>query len=158
VIRDGFVSFFRERFGRTVVLLVATGASRADAEDAVQEAMILAWRQWDTLQDPAAWVRAVAIRTYWKLARARQKTALMDEFAPEAIVDADLTVFTEEQQHVLRVLRNLPPQQRTIVALSYDGLTYEEIADLLGKSSSTVRSHMRYARNTLKEAMTSRVV
>jgi RNA polymerase sigma factor (sigma-70 family) len=158
VTRDGFVSFFRERFSKTVVLLVAMGASRADAEDAAQEAMILAWRQWDTLQEPAAWVRTVAIRTYWKLARARRTTMLVDEFVPEAVVDADLNVFTQEQQYVLRVLRNLPPQQRTIAALSYDGLTCEEIADLLGKPSDTVRSHLRHARNALKEVMTSRTV
>jgi DNA-directed RNA polymerase specialized sigma24 family protein len=101
---NGFDSFFRQRFARTVVLLIAMGASRADAEDAVQEAMILAWRQWDTLQEPAVWVRTVAVRAHWKLARARQSMVLLGESAPGAAVDPDLGIFTEEQQYVLRLL------------------------------------------------------
>jgi hypothetical protein len=32
---DGFVSFFHERFSRTVVPLISMGASRADAEASI---------------------------------------------------------------------------------------------------------------------------
>ena len=59
---NGFDLFFRERFARTVVLLIAMGASRADAEDAAQEAMVLAWRQWDSVHEPSAWVRTANAR------------------------------------------------------------------------------------------------
>ena len=156
MIENGFASFFQARFGKTVVLLVAMGANRADAEDAAQEAMILAWQQWETVQDPAAWVRTVAIRGYWKLARAKQPIVPLDESTLEAAIDTDLSIFTEEQQHVLRVLRNLPPKQRIVAALFYDGLTYEEIATLVEMPPSTVRSHMRHVRNGLKEVLASR--
>lgn len=129
------------------------GASRADAEDVTQEAMIGAWKQWDGLREPAAWVRTVAFRAYWKLARAKRSVLPLDESTPEVPIDSDLSIFTEEQQHVLDALRNLPPQQRTVTALFYDGLACEEIAELLGKSPATVRSHLRHARNTLKEVV-----
>jgi RNA polymerase sigma-70 factor (ECF subfamily) len=155
---NGFDSFFRERFSRTIVLLIAMGASRADAEDAAQEAMILAWRQWDTIQEPVPWVRTVAVRTYWKLARMKQQFVSLDESAPEVQVGSDLGIFAEEQQHVLRLpslLRALPPQQRTVAALFYDGLACEEIAELVGSPPATVRSHLRHARGRLKEQVTS---
>lgn len=42
---DGFASFFHQRYGRTVLLLMPMGASRVGAEDAAQEAVIAAWRQ-----------------------------------------------------------------------------------------------------------------
>jgi len=152
---SGFASFFQEQFGRMVVLLCAMGASRADAEDATQEAMFSAWRQWDSIQQPVAWVRTVVVRTYWKQVRLRGKTVPLDEPACQAVADSDLSIFSEEQQQVLRVLRALPPEQRTIVALRYDEATCEEIAALTGKPSGTVRSHLRHARKTLKELMSS---
>jgi RNA polymerase sigma factor (sigma-70 family) len=138
-----------------VIILIAMGASRADAEDATQEAMILAWRQWHTIQDPSAWVRTVAVRTYWKLARKKQQLVQLNESAPQATSDTDLNIFGDEQQHVLRLLRALPPQQRTIAALFYDGLACEEIAELVGSPPATVRSHLRHARGRLKGLMTS---
>jgi RNA polymerase sigma-70 factor (ECF subfamily) len=129
--RAAFASFFRERFGRTVVLLIAMGASRADAEDAVQEAMILAWSQWNAIEEPAAWVRTVAVRKHWKQARSRRQTVPLEEVA-EFASDNDLAILAEEQQQVLRLLRNLPAQQRIVAALHFDGLAYEEIAELTG--------------------------
>jgi RNA polymerase sigma factor (sigma-70 family) len=149
----GFASFFRERFGRTVVSLMAMGASRAEAEDATQEAMILAWRQWGTLGSPAAWVRTVAVRTFWKQARTRASQELVQDDGTaleQPTADADLVLFTEEQQNILRRLRALPDMQRKVFALHYDGLSCEEIADLLDKTPATVRSNLRHARQTLK--------
>jgi RNA polymerase sigma factor (sigma-70 family) len=131
------------------------GASRADAEDAAQEAMILAWKQWETIQEPAAWARTVAVRAYWKLARVRQPLVSLGESLPEAESNPDLSIFAEEQQHVLRLLRALPQQQRTVAALFYDGLACEEIAELVGSPPATVRSHLRHARGRLKELVTS---
>ncbi len=151
----GFASLFRERFSRTVILLIAMGASRADAEDAVQEAMILAWRQWDTIEEPAAWVRKVAIRKHWKLAQSRQQTVSLNEVAVEPASNNELGIFAEEQQQVLRLLRSLPEQQRIAAALNYDGLASEEIAELTGKSPATVRSNLRHARTALRELLAS---
>ncbi len=134
------------------------GASRADAEDATQEAMILAWQQWESLDSPAAWVRTVAVRTFWRRASAQglQEAATdKDTAADQSAVDADLVVFTEEQQDILRRLRELPKVQRTVFALYYDGLSCEEIADLLDKTPATVRSNLRHARQSLKEVTVS---
>lgn len=150
---SGFDSFFRERFGRTVVLLIAMGAERADAEDAAQEAMVRAWQKWDSINEPAAWVRTVAVRGYFKMLRTRPVVVSPDDPACESTADADLSIFTDEQQLVLRLLRALPPMQRAASALSYDGSTCREIAELLGISEATVRSHLRHARKNLKEMM-----
>jgi RNA polymerase sigma-70 factor (ECF subfamily) len=153
---NGFDSFFLERYSRTVVLLIAMGASRADAEDATQEAMVLAWNQWESIHDPAAWVRTVAVRAYLRQARARgSQTVSLNESAYEPATAPDLDVFTEEQQHVLGLLRGLPAGQRTVAALFYDGLTCEEIAELAGKPPATIRSQLRHARNSLKGMMAS---
>jgi RNA polymerase sigma factor (sigma-70 family) len=150
---NGFVSFFEERFGRIVILLVSMGASRADAEDATQEAMTQAWRKWDSIQEPAAWIRVVAVRAYIRQVRARAEEATPLESIPEPAEDPDLPGLTQSQHYVLDMLRGLPLGQRTVAALYYDGMTCEEIAGLTGKPASTVRSQLRHARTTLKELM-----
>jgi DNA-directed RNA polymerase specialized sigma24 family protein len=43
-----------------------------------------------------------------------------------------------EGRWVLRALRTLPPEQRIAAALFYDGMSCEEITDLLGKPATTV--------------------
>jgi RNA polymerase sigma factor (sigma-70 family) len=152
---EDFASFFHDRFGKTVIFLITTGASRADAEDAAQEAMLAAWRQLDTIEHAVAWLRTVAFRAYWKQVGARPQTVPLDDSTSEAVAESDLSIFTEEQLQVLHMLRKLPPEQRTVVALRFDGATCEDIAAATGKSPATVRSNLRHARKTLKELMQS---
>lgn len=152
---EEFASFFHERFGKTVIFLITLGASRADAEDATQEAMLAAWRQQDAIEHAVSWLRTVAVRTYWKQAGTDRKSITLDDSVSEAVTEPDRSIFTEEQLQVLHVLRELPPEQRTIVALRYDGATCEEIAEATGKEPATVRSNLRHARKTLKELIKS---
>jgi RNA polymerase sigma factor (sigma-70 family) len=150
---DGYASFFHERFSKTVVLLVALGASRADAEDATQEAMLRAWQKWDSIKTPHAWVCTVAYRTYLKHVHARDRQAIsLAKSASGPTAESDQSIFTDGQQ-VLQLLRALPPGQRTVAAFFYDGLTCEEIAELVEKPPATVRSQLRHARQALKEMM-----
>ena len=156
MIESGFDSFFEERFKRTVVLLIAMGANQADAEDAAQEAMILAWNQWNSIREPAAWARTVAVRSYLRRVRcAKPEVVTLDESLPHPATNDGLGSFEEEERQVLRLLRALPDGQRTVTALYYDGLNCEEIAAVLGKTSATVRSNLRHARQSLKEVIAS---
>lgn len=115
--------------------------------------MARAWQRWESIDKPEAWVRTVAVRAYWRLISTLPQTVSLDESAPESIADSGLSIFTEEQQQVLRLLRALPPMQCSVAALAYDGSTFAEIAMLLGISEATVRSHLRYARKNLKGMM-----
>jgi RNA polymerase sigma factor (sigma-70 family) len=153
---DGFVSFFHRRFSRTVVLMLTMGASRADAEDAAQEAMIAAWQSWESIREPTAWVRTAALRTLWKHDHRQPLAAPLEEPPAIAGSEPDLMVFAEEQRRVLGLLQQLPAAQRVVAALYYDGLSIEEIAAVSGKPAATVRSHLRHARRTLKEVIASR--
>lgn len=132
------------------------GASRADAEDATQDAMTQAWQQWESIREPAAWVRTVAARAFWKQTRGQgYQSVALDEAASQPVADPDLGIFAEEQRQILRLFQGLPTWQRTIAALYYDGLSCDEIAELIGKPPATVRSHLRHARKTLKERIVS---
>ena len=149
---DGFAVFFRQRYHRTVLLLMTTGASRADAEDAAQEAMTAAWQRWEHIREPAAWVRITALRASWKHNRQQLPAKPLEEaiLHPD-VSDPDLAVFGDEQRWALSLLRGLPPEQRTVAALFYDEMRVAEIARLTGKPAATVRSLLRHARKSLKE-------
>jgi RNA polymerase sigma factor (sigma-70 family) len=51
-----------------------------------------------------------------------------------------------QRQEVTQVLQALPPRQRQVLALTIDGWTPAEIADLLGIDSAAVRSNLMKAR------------
>jgi RNA polymerase sigma factor (sigma-70 family) len=153
--QDGFASFFHQRYSSTVVLLITMGASRADAEEIAQEAMIAAWQKWESIREPVAWVRTAAVRKLWKHRQRQPELPLEENAVHVPTSQSDLAVFTEEQQWVVRLLRQLPDAQRTVAALHYDGLNTEEIAAVTGKPANTVRSHLRHARATLKEVIAS---
>jgi RNA polymerase sigma-70 factor (ECF subfamily) len=56
---------------------------------------------------------------------------------------------------VLAALEGLPPEQREVVVLAfYEGLSYREIAELLGVPEGTVKSRMYFAKRKLREALT----
>jgi RNA polymerase sigma factor (sigma-70 family) len=151
-----FDTFFREQFSRIVVLLISIGASQSTAEDATQEAMILAWNQWASIREPTAWVRTVAVRSFLRIVRGNGAQMVpLDESIPDPVGNDGLGNFEEEQQQVLRLLRALPAGQRAVTALYYDGLNCEEIAEVLGKRPATVRSNLRYARESLREVIAS---
>jgi RNA polymerase sigma factor (sigma-70 family) len=148
---ESFDPFYKERSSRFVVLLVAQGASQADAEDAMQEAMISTWQNWDSIESPRAYAWKAAYYAFLGLARKRDRKAVsLDDSGEDPEADSDLDLLAGKQR-VLCLIRALPPGQRVIVALYFDGLTCEEIAVVVGKPVATVRSQLRHARKALKE-------
>ena len=119
--------------------------------------MVEALVHWDKISEPVPWLRTVAIRKYWVLARKRKLEVPLDE-ADAPVTESDLALYAAEEQQVLSALRKLPLQQRTVTALSYDGMETHEIAELVGMLPATVRSHQRHARTTLKGLLGSKVV
>jgi RNA polymerase sigma factor (sigma-70 family) len=154
---EGFASFYRQEYLRIVLFLRNDGASGAEAEDAVQEAMTQAYRRWDKIEKPGAWVRKAALSCYL-----RQKAKVNREVRvpePEVLM-ANRVSPTGESHHegqlrVVMLMLQLPPQQRHVAALFYDGLSLSEIAQVTGKPVATVRSLLRHARNRLEEVVQS---
>jgi len=76
--------------------------------------------------------------------------------APDSNVrdPAQAAVERELQEKITQAIRELPEAQRTAVILCrYEGLSYEEIATVLGCSVSATKSLLHRARQTLKEKL-----
>lgn len=154
---DGFDTFYRTHYAGIVRALRKGGVPWEEAEDAVQEAMRQMLAKWPSgYVRPAAWVRKAAWSAFYsKVGRDRRRreletvNALRDTrgTAPQAEADPD------EKTRVLLRLASLPPRQREVLALYYDGFSIGEITDQLGCKPDTARSNLRHAKEALRKAL-----
>ncbi len=144
--RQDFADFYRRHFQRLIVYLLYQGAPVHVAAELAQEAMTAAYKRWDKIRSPRSYIWKAAFRAY--LHRLFDTEVPVPD-VPEPLAglphphDADEWL---QKQHLLEVLRALPPRQRQVLALHLDGWADAEIADLLGISSAAVRSNLRKSR------------
>lgn len=153
----------RHRAGMQAVAVSVLGHSH-DAEDAVQEAVMIALRRISDVQDPDAvgpWLKMV-VRNVCR-ARLRKMSAVpVAEPATVARLDAVPDPAEVLDQHALRdwvwtSLEALTPGLRLVTLLRYftDVTSYEEIAALCDLPVGTVRSRLHQARAKLTDALLS---
>jgi RNA polymerase sigma-70 factor (ECF subfamily) len=138
---------FRSAYASVLRTVFAVLHDRGQAEEVTQDAFIKLYERWSgivVIDQPEAWVRRVAVRMAIKQAqraRARPTLTLVGEGEVlDHLPDLDLA----------RALMQLPGRQRAAVALHYlDDRPVEEIAELLGVSTSTVKQHLFRARSRL---------
>jgi RNA polymerase sigma-70 factor (ECF subfamily) len=146
---------FEHDYVRLVQALAIVAGDRETAADAVQEAFACLVRRWDhlaTYEDPAGWVRRVALnkirehqRSVWRQAKLLLRIEQQDP-APEEVWSFDPELWTQ--------LRTLPTKQRTAVALYYLGdLTAREVAEVMRVSEGTVDQHLHRALQTLRDTL-----
>lgn len=147
--RMGDVDSFRKLYGRYYGLAVGIARSRlADqhlAEDAAQEAFAVVCRRLHSLQDPQRfpeWLGTICRRTASKMARSQTNGAILKS---EPIAPVNDDVCRREQVH--EALNHLSKSEREIIHLHYfSGLSYDEVARVLGISSQAVHGRMQRAR------------
>jgi RNA polymerase sigma-70 factor (ECF subfamily) len=145
----GFDEFFAAEYPRLVRVLSAADAS---ADDALQEAFTRAavsWRRISRYDDPAGWVRLVAVRRMLDERRSeRRKHAAIERLeVPNAAAMRD----SDAALDLAAAIDRLTTQQRVALALFYvGGLTSAEAGDAMGISAGAVRFHLHEARNRLR--------
>jgi RNA polymerase sigma-70 factor (sigma-E family) len=140
-----FVAFVRRRGPhhlRTAVLLTGNWHT---AEDLIQTCLAKLHRVWhrlDTGVDPDSYLRRMLVNTHRSWWRARWRQEAPVEVVPDRAVEDD-----GQQQHALvdtvrRALAALPARQRAVLVLRYfEDLPEAQVADLLGCSVGTVKTH-----------------
>lgn len=128
---------------------------RGEAEDAVQESFLIAWRRWDTVREEekrASWMTTICVHhCIRKRSGMRRWTVGVSDdsrAAPEHIR------FEGRMLDLDRAQAKLSPQQRAALVLSYHhGYSADQCAALMGLSAGTVRSHLARALATLRKEM-----
>lgn len=136
-------------------------AERGAAEDVVQETFLNVWRRAHTYAPRRGTVRewllaSVHHRAIDLLIRTRAKAGMdVPLIAGSRRVASDDTWATVnailERDRMLRALATLPPTQRQVIALCYDGgLSHTEIAGYLPVPLGTVKGRLRLALRKLR--------
>lgn len=128
------------------------GASRELAEDVVQTAFAEAHTRWDLVEEPLPYLRRAVVNRVkddqrrWFRRRDRAP-ALTGTGTPEVVLPPDV-------DETWGVIATLPWAQRAVVVLHYyEDLPLAEIAELLRRPASTVRSDHRRALDRLRKAL-----
>jgi RNA polymerase sigma-70 factor (ECF subfamily) len=147
----GFEDLYAAHLARLVTQVYFVTGDVEEARDCVQEAFARAWLRWDRLSreavDPIAWVSTVAYRIAVSRWRRRQASGrALRRLGPPPAVPGP----SPDAVAVTHALAGLPHGQRAAVVLYYFvGLRVEEIADVLGLSSSGVKTRLMRARAAL---------
>lgn len=149
--RSAFARLVETEWDR-LVRLARSVVGDADAEDAVQDALIRAWKKLPGLDRPnafPAWIaRIVARGCFRRNRRRRPLAALADAPEPQTVSGVEAGLDVE------RLLSLLAPRQRAVMHLTViEGLSDREIGTLLGITAGSVRAHRRRARETLDRAL-----
>jgi RNA polymerase sigma-70 factor, ECF subfamily len=130
------------------------------AEDAVQQAYLVAWRELPRLRDDSrleAWLYRLLVHACYAEARHTRRwqpgLRLMTAVDSDPIAEDDhLTV--ERRDQLERAFRRLPADMRSVLVLHhYLGLSGAEIAEAMGIAPGTVRSRLHYARQQMRAAL-----
>ncbi len=140
---------------RVIRHLVRFGASRADAEDLAQEALVIAWRKQSELEPDRsldAWLYGISRNVYRNHTRTIRRRA-------EAAAPLDKDVVTDAPRlsdavAVRDAVQSLPENQQDIVILhELEQYTLKETAELLDIPFDTAKDRLRRAREGLRARM-----
>jgi RNA polymerase sigma-70 factor (ECF subfamily) len=127
--------------------------SEADASDAVQEALLSAWRGLDDLREPEAfraWFRRHVVRAALKAAGRRGRVVELDLAAAAPDGELDRAVDTRT---LARAFDRLDARDRLLLTLHHFwDLPIAETAAHLGIPEGTVKSRVHYAMDRLRAA------
>lgn len=153
---DGSVEeLFRAEYARLVRALAVSAGGVDAAADAVQDAFVQANRHWARIgqyDDPAAWLRRVAVNRISNQRRdRRRRTHALPRIS---IVSSPVATDVHPDLDLRAVVAALPVQQRTAVCLYYlADLSVEQVSDAMGIAVGTVKSHLHDARRSLSSRL-----
>lgn len=138
-------------------------SGRPEAEDAVQEALYRAWRALPAFRQEAkfsTWLYRIVWRVCVDMLRKRESLPL-DPDVIDRSADQDPArqlEAVESRSEVEEALRALSVPYRTALTLYYiEDLPVREIAEILGISVGTVKTHLHRARQALKVRLARRL-
>jgi RNA polymerase sigma-70 factor (ECF subfamily) len=140
---------------RLFLIALSIVRDASEAEDAVQESFLLAWRKWDAVRDEAKrqqWLTTICVRHCLRRRRGLLRWRLAD---PDTTTPAAEHVrFQGRLLDLDRAQAALSRQQRAALVLSYQyGYSADQCAELMGLAPGTVRSHLARALATLRREM-----
>ena len=167
---DQLVLRYRERVYGVIYHMTS---NREDAADLTQDAFIKAFQSINRFQGQSSfftWLYRIAVnstlshlrknrlRTFFsfeKITEDDKTTELLSQLTDKDGADKE-TYVRELQEKLNEAMQKLSTKHRTVVTLfEIDGLSHEQIAEVVGCSVGTVRSRLHYAKQILQSELQS---
>jgi RNA polymerase sigma-70 factor, ECF subfamily len=128
------------------------------AQDAVQQAFLLAWRELPRLRDVErfeVWLHRLVVNAcYEEFRRYRRWSTNVRELPVDGPAGSDDSISIDDRDALERAFRRLSPEHRAVVVLHHHaGYPLASIAEVAGVPLGTVKSRLHYATRLLREAL-----
>jgi RNA polymerase sigma factor (sigma-70 family) len=158
--RDAFAVLARAAAARLDAAARLVLRDRELARDAVQEALIRAWRDLPGLRDPErfdAWLHRLLVHAAIDESRRRRRRVVEVELEPMVHPSHGGEIgLVAERDALDRALAGLAPEHRALVVLHYYlGMPLPEAASSLGISLGAAKSRLHRAIGALRRAFTA---
>lgn len=155
--REAFGGLAADAVDRLFAIAIRVLSNREDAEDAVQSALVDAWRDLPKLREIErfdAWLYRLLIRSCYEHAGSRRRfSAQVRELRLEPTT-GDSSSSLADRDQIERAFSRLSVEQRAVVVLHhYRSMSLKETADVMGIAEGTARSRLHYALKTLRAAI-----
>ena len=156
---EAFASLIRMAGDRLMAIAFRILRDVDRAEDAVQQAIVTAWRDLPALRDPdrfGGWLYRILVNScYVEARKTRRWDANVRLLAPDmASPSPDALLSVVDRDELERAFRRLPLEQRAAFVLHhYSGMPIAEIAEALDVPVGTVKSRIHYASANLRAAI-----
>ena len=164
--RDGDETAYHEMVDRYAAdlyrLAFSLVGNAADAEDVLQETLLGAFRHVRNFQERSSvrtWLSRILVRQAARChrSRARHKTVSLHglpDTSQALVTDKTASGEPDTRMDVVAMLAALSPMHREVIVLrELEGMSYEEISDVLAVPRGTVESRLFRARQVLKERL-----
>jgi len=169
-IAEGDRQAFRQLVERHQGVVIGTAArmiGAAEAEDLAQQVFLNVWKsapRWRPKAKVTTWLMIITKRLVFNESRRRSRSRIIpqqreDEGLPESTDKApapDEQILDQELHFAVEAaMAALSEKERMAVVMRrHEGMSYEEIAEVLGTSVPAVKSLLFRARNLLREKLT----
>ncbi|MEX0642566.1 MAG: RNA polymerase sigma factor [Pirellulales bacterium] len=162
-------SLFRQWLAEHLGLLIKVARSFADSasdtDDLLQEVLLQVWislPNYRAESKPTTWLYRVALNTglAWKRREVKHRRRRAD-MHPAVVAEAaaspdDRAANRETIDRMYAAIRELEPAGRALVLLYLDGLSYAEMAEVIGISENNIGVRLNRIRKQLAEALKGR--
>ncbi len=171
--RRAFETLVRVHERRVFRVTLAILGNAEDAEEAMQDAFIKAFRHIDQFRRESrftTWLTRIAVNEALQKRQARKDTVSLDEVAEAEVKvlprrsqqwhDDPEKLYGKQEVRMLveDAIRSLPPIYReTFVLRDVEGLRAEEAAEILGLTLPAIKSRLLRARLLMREALAARL-
>jgi len=156
--REAFAVLARSHGDRLMAIAQRILRDVGRAEDAVQQTLVIAWRELPSLRDPDrfdAWLQRLLVNaSYAEARRSKAWNAHVRILPTDGPAGPDEVLTVDNRDRLERAFRRLPPDQRAVLVFRYAlGLSVPEVADHLGIPLGTAKSRLSYATAAIRAAL-----